>query len=154
MWKDEWDFWNSKEATLKLEEHIREVLVGCAHKNLPPIQRQLCLVDREIEIVPGIQAIAAQGHTPGHMALAISSEGEQLLCVSDVVLHPIHLERTEWCAAVDLDPGQVEATRRRILTKAATERALVLAFHFPFPSLGRVVQWRRAWQWQPIKTTQ
>lgn len=154
MWKDEWDFWNSEQATLKLEEHIREVLLACAHKNLPPIQHQLCLVDREIEIVPGIQAIAAPGHTPGHMALAIASEGEQLLCVSDVVLHPIHLERPEWCAAVDLDPVQVEATRRRILNKAATERALVLAFHFPFPGLGRVVRRRRAWQWQPIKTTQ
>ncbi len=95
MWKDEWDFWNSEEATLKLEEHVREVLLGYARKNLPPIQRQLSLVDRETEVLPGIQAIAAPGHTPGHMALSISSEGEQLLCVSDAVLHPIHLERPE-----------------------------------------------------------
>lgn len=154
MWKDEWDFWNSDEAALKLDEHVREVLLGAIHKNLPPIQRQLGLVDREMEIMPGIQAIAAPGHTPGHMALAISSEGEQLLCVSDAVLHPIHLERPEWCAAIDYDPGQVEATRRRILTKAATEKALVLAFHFPFPGLGRVVQRRGAWQWQPVEATQ
>jgi hypothetical protein len=30
----------------------------------------------------------------------------------------------------------------------------VLAFHFPFPGLGHVVQRREAWQWQPIETTQ
>ncbi len=76
------------------------------------------------------------------MALAISSEGEQLLCVSDTVLHPIHLEQPDWYAAVDLDPGLVEASRRRILNKAATEKALVIAFHFPFPGLGHVVRKR------------
>lgn len=153
MWKDEWDFWNSEEATLKLEEHVREVLVGCARRNLPPIRGQLVLIDRETEVLPGIQAIAAPGHTPGQIALSISSEGEQLLCVSDAVLHPIHLNRPKWHAAIDLDPGQVEATRRRILSKAATEKALMLAFHFPFPGLGRVAQVKEAWQWQPIETT-
>ena len=153
MWKDEWDFWNSEEAALKLEEHVREVLLGYAHKNLPPIQRKLDLVDGETEILPGIQAIAAPGHTPGHMALDVSSKGEQLLCVSDTVLHPIHLEQPEWFAVVDFDPEQVVATRCRILTKAAAEKALLLAFHFPFPGLGRIAQEGEAWQWQPIKTT-
>ena len=83
------------------------------------------------------------------MALAVCSGGQQLLCVSDVVLHPIHLERPGWHAAVDFDPQQAEATRRRILTRAATEKALVLAFHFPFPGLGRVVQEGDEWRWQP-----
>ena len=152
MWREEWDFWNSEEAVLKLEEHVREVLLGYARKNLPPIKGQLHLVDRETEILPGIQAIAAPGHTPGHMVLAISSQDEQLLCVSDVVLHPVHLERPEWHAAVDFAPEQVVATRRRILNKAATEKALVLAFHFPFPGLGHVVQKAEGWEWQPIRT--
>ena len=151
IWRDEWDFWMSEQAELKLDEHSREVLLGYARKNLPPIYSQFSLVDYEMEVLPGIQAIAAPGHTPGHMALAISSKGEQLLCVSDAVLHPIHLEQPDWYAAVDLDPVQVEVTRRRILTKAATEKALVFAFHFPFPGLGRVVQKGEAWQWQPIE---
>lgn len=148
--RDEWDFWMSEQAELKLDEHSREVLLGYARKNLPPIQNQLSLVNYETEILPGIQTIAAPGHTPGHMALAISSEGEQLLCVSDTVLHPIHLEQPDWYAAVDLDPGQVEDTRRRILAKAANEKALVVAFHFPFPGLGHVIPKGDAWQWQPI----
>ncbi len=153
MWKDEWEFWNSEEAALKLEEHVREVLLGYARKNLPPIQGQLSLVDRETEILPGIQAIAAQGHTPGHMALALSSGGEQLLCVSDTVLHPIHLEQPEWFAVVDLDPEQAVATRRRLLNWAATEKSLVFVFHFPFPGLGLVVPRGYGWQWQSIETT-
>ncbi|MCG2775409.1 MAG: MBL fold metallo-hydrolase [Desulfobacterales bacterium] len=152
MWKDEWDFWTSKQAEEKLDEHVREVLLSVARKNLPPIQERLDLIEREREILPGIHAIAAPGHTPGHMALVISSEGEQLLCISDTALHPIHLEQPEWCAAVDFAPDQVVATRRRILKRAAAEKALVLAFHFPFPGLGHIVQKGEAWQWQPIAT--
>ena len=152
MWQDEWDFWTSEQAETKLDEHVRDVLLSYARKNLPPIQSRLHLVNRETEILPGIKAIAAAGHTPGHMALAVSSEGEQLLCVSDVVLHPIHLEQPEWHAAVDFDPKQVQATRRRILKRAAVEKALVLGFHFPFPGLGHVSQSGDTWRWQPIGT--
>jgi glyoxylase-like metal-dependent hydrolase (beta-lactamase superfamily II) len=152
MWKDEWDFWTSDLAELKVDEHVKELLLMFARKNLPPIQGQLDLVDHETEIVPGIQAVAAPGHTPGHMALAISSEGEQLLCISDAVLHPIHVEQPDWCAAVDFAPQQVANTRRRLLNWAATKKALVLAFHFPFPGLGHVIQKGEGWQWQPIST--
>jgi len=152
MWKDEWDFWTSERAELELDEHVREVLLKFARKNLPPIQGQLELVDHETEIVSGIRALAAPGHTPGHMALAISSRGEQLLYVSDAVLHPIHLEQPEWYSAVDFAPEQVVATRRGLLKRAAAEKALVLAFHFPFPGLGHVSQSGDTWQWQPIST--
>jgi glyoxylase-like metal-dependent hydrolase (beta-lactamase superfamily II) len=152
MWKDEWEFWTSGQAGTKLDEHVRERQLRFAHKNLPPIQGQLELVDLETEITPGIQAVAAPGHTPGQMALAISSENEQLLCVSDVVLHPIHLEQPEWCAGTDFSPQQVVATRRKLLDRASNEKALVLAFHFPFPGLGHVVRRGEAWQWQPVAT--
>jgi glyoxylase-like metal-dependent hydrolase (beta-lactamase superfamily II) len=150
MWKDEWDFWTSEQAEEELDEHVRGVLLKAARKNLPPIQDRLDLLEREREIVPGVHAVAAPGHTPGHMAIAISSEGEQLLCISDVVLHPIHLEHPEWCAVVDFAPDQVVPTRRRILNRAAAEKALVLAFHFPFPGVGHVVPKGDGWKWQPI----
>ena len=152
MWHDEWHFWTSEQAETKLDEHVREVLLKFARKNLPPIQGQLELVNHETEIVSGIRALAAPGHTPGHMALAISSRGEQLLCVSDAVLHPIHLEQPDWYSAVDFAPEQVVATRRGLLKRAAAEKALVLAFHFPFPGLGHVSQSGDTWQWQPIST--
>jgi len=149
MWREEWDFWTSGRAEKELDEHSRDVLMSYARKNLPQIQDKLILINSEVEIVPGIKAVSAPGHTPGHMVLSISSEGEQLLCVSDMVLHPIHLEQPEWCAAVDLIPEQVVSTRRRLLKRACDEKALVLAFHFPFPGLGYVIQKDEAWQWQP-----
>ena len=151
LWKGEWDFWTTGQAEQRLDEHVREVLLRCARENLPPIQGKVDLLDSETEIVPGIRALAAPGHTPGQLALEISSEGEQLLCISDIALHPIHLQCPDWHAAVDLDPEQVVTTRRKLFSRAATEKALVFAFHFPFPGLGKVIQKRESWQWQPIE---
>ena len=150
--KGEWDFWTTGQAEQRLDEHVREVLLRCARENLPPIQGKVDLLDRETEIVPGIRALAAPGHTPGHLALEVSSEGEQLLCISDIALHPIHLKCPEWHAAVDLDPEQIVTTRRKLFSRAATEKSLVFAFHFPFPGLGKVIQKGESWQWQPIET--
>jgi glyoxylase-like metal-dependent hydrolase (beta-lactamase superfamily II) len=149
--KGEWDFWTTGQAEQRLDEHVREVLLRCARENLPPIKGKVELLDRESEILPGIRALAAPGHTPGQLALEISSESEKLFCTSDIALHPIHLECPEWHAAVDLDPEQVVTTRRKLFTRAATEKALVFAFHFPFPGLGRVIQKGESWQWQPIE---
>lgn len=152
MWKDEWDFWTAGKAEQELDEHSREVLLRFANDNLPPIKDQLHLVDHEIEIVPGILALAGHGHTSGHMALSISSMGKHLLCVSDAVLHPIHLEHPEWHAVVDSTPIEVLTTRRQLLSRAVAEKAIVFAFHFPFPGLGYVSQKVSGWQWHSIET--
>jgi len=152
IWKDEWDFWASEPnlSPLKVDEHLKQIILEFAKKNLPPIKSQLDLIEHEREIIPGINAVAAPGHTPGHMALAISSNGERLLCISDTAIHPINLEQPDWYAAVDLNPEQIVTTKRRLFDRAVDEKALVHAFHFPFPGLGHIIQKEDVWEWQPI----
>lgn len=154
MWKEEWEFWTKDPdlSPLRVDEHLKQIILEFARNSLPPIQGQLDLIDRETAIVPGIHAVATPGHTPGHMAVAISSGREQLLCISDVALHPVHLEWPDWYAAVDLNPEQIVTTRRRLFDRASKERALVFAFHFSLPGLGNVIQKGEGWQWQPIET--
>ncbi len=123
-----------------------------ARRNLPPIRDQLELVHHETEIVPGIRVIPAPGHTPGHMAVEITSDSDRLLCISDAVIHPIHLEHPDWYPG-DLVPKQALASRRRLLQRAVVEETLVHAFHFPSPGLGYVVEKGDAWQWQPAEIT-
>jgi hypothetical protein len=84
------------------------------------------------------------------MVLDISSGAEQLLCVADAILHPLHLEYPQWYSVFDVLPEQVVDTRRSLLDGVATEKIMVLAFHFPFPGLGYVVSKDETWQWQPI----
>jgi len=153
MWKKEWDFWVSEPnlAELNVDGHVKKALITVARRNLLPIQDRLDLIDHETEIVPSIQAIAAPGHTPGQIAVSISSKGKQLLYISDTVIHPIHVEQPKWYAAVDFAPKQTVITRHRLLDHAAAEKTLIHAFHFPFPSLGYVIQKEEKWQWQPIE---
>ncbi|MGD2124674.1 MAG: MBL fold metallo-hydrolase [Desulfobacteraceae bacterium] len=153
VWKEEWDFWTSEPdlSPLKIDEQIKQVILESSRKNLPPIQNQLDLIKQEKDIVPGIRAIAAPGHTPGHMALAVSSGDEKLLCISDTAIHPINLEQPGWYAAVDLSPEQVATTKNSLFGRAAAEKTLVHAFHFPFPGLGYIIQKGDAWEWQPIE---
>lgn len=43
-----------------------------------------------------------------------------------------------------------QSSKRKIFDKAAAEKSMVFAFHFPFPSLGYVNKKGNGWQWQPI----
>ena len=149
MCKGEWTFWNSEQAERSYGD---AELVAFIRKNLLPVQDRMDLIEHETEIVPGIRALAAPGHTPGHMAVGISSNGEQLFCIADVFIHPIHIEHPEWHATFDMAPEQLMETRHILLNRSATEEALVLASHFPFPGLGRVFRKGTGWQWQPIET--
>lgn len=150
MWRDEWDFWTTRSPSPESKDHGHlEMLRGLALKNLLPIRSQVTLIDQEKEIVPGISAISAPGHTPGHMALDVTSGSERLLIVADAVLHPIHLEQWAWYSTVDLDPKQAVLSRRKLLNMASEENTLMFAFHFPFQGIGKVVKKTEAWQWQP-----
>jgi glyoxylase-like metal-dependent hydrolase (beta-lactamase superfamily II) len=85
------------------------------------------------------------------MAVSIISDTRQLLCIGDALIHPIHIEQPDWYTKHDLSPKQVITTRRQLLDRAATESALVHAYHFPFPGLGNVIQKGNSWQWQPMR---
>ncbi len=146
--RDEWDFWTSDAATTKASPPM----VNIARQNLEPLRDRLTFIDAAFEIVPGISALATPGHTPGHIALSIASEGEQLLHVSDAVLYPLHLERPEWTPVFDTSPEEAAASKRRIFDRAAEEEALVFAHHFPpFPNLGHVLKKEEGWLWQAIE---
>jgi len=148
--RDEWEFWTSKSATAKASPPM----VNIARQNLEPLRDRLTLIDDGAEIVPGIRAIATPGHTPGHIALSIVSEGERLLHVSDVVLHPLHLEYPEWTPVFDVAPEQAAASKRRIFDQAAEDEVLVFAHHFPpFPNLGHILDREEGWSWQPTEAT-
>jgi glyoxylase-like metal-dependent hydrolase (beta-lactamase superfamily II) len=143
--REEWAFWTSEAAAT-----APPPFVTIARRNLGSMHDRLTLVDDGVEVVPGVRVIAAPGHTPGHVALSITSDGERLLHISDVVLHPLHLEHPEWVPVFDMLPEAAAASKRRIFDLATEQRALVFAHHFPpFPNLGYVQKYGAGWQWQP-----
>ena len=150
MWKSEYDFWADPDLSgLKVDDHGKEILVKVAQSALHRIGDRIDLVESEVEIKPGIRVVSAPGHTPGHLAVEVISDGAQMLYIADAALHPIHLEHPSWCSSVAFDPEQVMASRVKLFRKASTEKALVMASHFPFPGLGHIIQKGKGWQWQP-----
>jgi glyoxylase-like metal-dependent hydrolase (beta-lactamase superfamily II) len=149
MWREEWDYWTSG-ATLDSQPPL---YADPIRKHLLPLADRVELIDQEREIVPGIRALHAPGHTPGHMALAIQSGDAELIYISDAALHPLHLELPDWSMVFDIDPAGALLSRRALLRRAVANQALVLAFHFdPFPSLGRVQEAKHGWTWHPLQT--
>lgn len=151
LWHREWAFWSDSPDLSNLRDDFwGPVMLDTAERFLPPIKDQVELVDAETEIVPGIRAIAAPGHTPGQLALHVSSDDEHFLAVADAILHPVNVEHPEWVAAVDLLVEETVKTRYRLLGQAAEEQMLVFAPHFVFPSLGHVASTDDGWSWQPL----
>lgn len=146
--RTEWEFWFSESSFTKAPEKF----VAIARNNLGAIEGRINLVDGESEIVPGIRAIPAPGHTPGHMVVAFASGDQQLFYISDTVLYPLHLEHPDWLPVYDILPEKAAASKHAIFDRVAQEGALVVGQHFPpFPSLGHVVKLERGWQWQPVE---
>jgi glyoxylase-like metal-dependent hydrolase (beta-lactamase superfamily II) len=152
MSRMEWDFWTTAPdlRNTRMDEHMQQMLVSVAQKNLLPLEGCIELLDGEgeKEIVSGIRAIPAPGHTPGHIAVLVESAKAQLLHISDAVLNPLHLENPTWRNVFDLDEEAAVTTKRRLLDRAAADKIKVLAYHFPFPGLGHVESEVNSWRWQ------
>ncbi len=146
--REEWESWTSGTAA----KHAPPIMVDIAQRNLEAIGDRLTFVDNGDEILPGIRVVTTPGHTPGHVALEISSVGEILLHISDVVIYPLHLEHPDWTPVFDMLPEAAEMSKRRTFDRAAEQGALVFGHHFPpFPNLGHVRKPGSGWQWQPIE---
>jgi glyoxylase-like metal-dependent hydrolase (beta-lactamase superfamily II) len=131
-------------------EDVKRMIGSAARRCLAPLRFQVDTIEGETEIVPGVRAIPAPGHTPGHLALLISSDAQHLLNMGDAAAHPLHLERPDWENGFDLASGQAAATRRMLLERAVAGNMHLMAFHFPFPSVGRVAaRPEGGWEWTP-----
>jgi glyoxylase-like metal-dependent hydrolase (beta-lactamase superfamily II) len=106
-------------------------------------------------LVPGIQAVKANGHTPGHTAYAVQSDGQKLLIWGDLVhAHAVQFARPSVSIEFDVDQKQAIATRRNIMLMAASNKFLVAGMHLPFPGIGHVrSEGKGSYSWVPIEFT-
>lgn len=146
MWKGEWEYWTGQEQVTPKDEN--DIMALAARKNLLPLVDHMVLVERERELVPGIFAIHVPGHTLHQMAVQIASNGETLIHAADALHFVVQIAHPEWSLNVDLQPQVSVQTRRTLLGRAARENTRLMAYHFPFPGLVRVVAHDSAWAWE------
>jgi len=103
------------------------------------------------EVLPGITAIDASGHSPGLLAFLVESGGHRLLIWSDAFLHyVVSIQHPEWHADFDDDKERAIETRKRLLKMAADQRLLVAGHHMPFPGLGYIESVNGSFRWLPV----
>ena len=139
--EQDWAFWMSDENAAKAESNpmmknyfanVKRVYTGVPADRITKYQWGK-------EVVPGITSIETSGHTPGHTSFAVASGNSRVLIQSDVTNFPeFFLRNPGWHVAFDVDPQKAEQTRRRFHDMASAEKALVVGFHFSFPSIGYV----------------
>jgi glyoxylase-like metal-dependent hydrolase (beta-lactamase superfamily II) len=101
------------------------------------------------QIIPGVEIVDAPGHTPGHIAVRISSGGEQMIHLVDSVVHHVLGFNQELRLLFDEDPATASATRAKLFDQIATDRALVMGYHFPWPGLAHIRRTSSGYEWVP-----
>jgi glyoxylase-like metal-dependent hydrolase (beta-lactamase superfamily II) len=139
MGQVEYDFW-AKGTWRSAKPDSNDFRTGTHFEShLRPFRDRITLLKPEGGVATGIHAIPAYGHTPGHLAFHIESDGQRLLLWGDCAHHEVaSLAHPEWHAFFDMDKTAGAQTRRRIYEMAAKERMPVVGYHSSFPSVGYV----------------
>ncbi|MCT4554491.1 MAG: MBL fold metallo-hydrolase [Pelagimonas sp.] len=150
----EYAYWMQDGLTARAEPAAQQFIVGAVNSiNVEGVEWSL--LSHEQEIAPGIRVIDTPGHTAGHLAVIVESEGQQLIALGDAMNHVYaNFAHPDWYNSFDEDGPLAVQTRRRLLDMAATDRMAVLGYHFPFPGVGHVRRQGDAyrfipahWQW-------
>lgn len=107
--------------------------------------------DGATEILPGVHARPAYGHTPGHSYYEVESGGQKLLLVGDM-LHAaaVQLPNPDTTVVFDVDADQARAQRKSALANAARQGYWIGAAHVSYPGLGHVqAAGQGGYHWQP-----
>ncbi|MBR0683114.1 MBL fold metallo-hydrolase [Roseomonas eburnea] len=121
-----------------------------AKKNLAAYRDRMIMVQDGREVVPGVTAISAPGHTVGHMIYAIASGPQVMINTGDLAHHQVLLLRHPlWEFAYDTDPKLSAQTRSRLLERFATDRPTILSYHFPWPGIGNLAKEGEGYAWMP-----
>jgi len=142
----EFEFWTLGEAA-RLTGPVEGIAAG-ARRVFKAIEARLSRFRPGEEIAPGLIAIDTAGHTPGHVSLLLTRGPRQLLLTADALLNNhVAIAHPDWQPAADMDAARAVQSRRRLLDMAATDRLQVLAYHMPFPGLGRIERAGAGYTW-------
>nr|WP_246669014.1 MBL fold metallo-hydrolase [Ancylobacter sp. TS-1] len=132
----EWAFWMDEGEESRAPDALKA--------NFQNVKRVFKDIDSKVarfawdkEVVPGLTAVDAAGHTPGHTAFVLASGEGKLFIQSDVTNTPIlFAPNPDWQVQFDMDGAKAAQTRKRIYDMLAAERLQLTGYHYPFPATG------------------
>jgi len=158
MMRREFEFWTDAETQARLAAGalyglgaLERTMAASFRDHLLPAKDRLRLLDQPTEVASGVLVFSAPGHTPGHAAVLVSSERQQLLYVGDAIIHPAHFQSPDWVTVFDLAHDETVATRKELMERAAADRCLLAAYHLP-GAIGTVIARQSQFHWEPLTT--
>lgn len=151
MWQAEWDFYSSDERMEVERERGQE-----RHDFIDRYFRKLAphlefLTEEDNQLVEGIHAFPAYGHTKYHVRYEITSQEQTLHYLGDAFLHPLNLNYPDWTFPFEFDDASAVATRHQLRQKLTNSNDLVYVYHFPFPGLGHIKYEDEKYTWQAFE---
>lgn len=135
MGQAEFDFWTAPERMSGPTEGGAKTVAA----NVKPLAEKATFLADGATVAPGVTAMAAFGHTPGHMIFLIESDGRKVVLTADTANHYVaSLQQPDWHVAFDTDKDMGAATRRKVFDMIAADKLPFIGYHMPFPSVGYV----------------
>ncbi|HEX7842748.1 MAG TPA: MBL fold metallo-hydrolase [Kofleriaceae bacterium] len=154
--KAEGDFWltqaNMDKAPAQMKDFFKGAMASLkpytASGKFKPIE------GADVELVPGVHALAAFGHTPGHTIYAIESKGEKMVFCGDL-MHVASVQFPDPSVTIQFDSDSKAAMpQRKKLYADAVAKGYFLAFsHVSFPGIGHVRKEGAGYEWIPANYT-
>src|SRR4051794_27258998 len=143
MHQADWDAFHTSEVQSALPyAYVEETITPL--KELGALE----LLNGEHVLTAEVTAIPAPGHTPGHMALMITSGGERAIILGDTMGHPLQVTEPDVPFGFDGDVPTAVATRKQMLDQLTESGVIGVVCHFPGSGFGRVIrlEGRRYWE--------
>lgn len=110
--------------------------------------------DGNVELVPGVRALASHGHTRGHTTYVVESRGQKLVLWGDLMhVAAVQFAAPQTTIRFDTDPKAAMAERRRAYADAAKGGYWIAAAHLAFPGIGRLRSEGGAYVYVPANYT-
>ena len=107
--------------------------------------------DGNTELAPGIKAMAAPGHTPGHSLYVVESGGQKLVLWGDLMhVAAVQFAEPSVTIAFDTDSKNAAVQRKRAYAEAAKQGYLVGSAHLSFPGLGHLRAEGKGYTFVPV----
>jgi glyoxylase-like metal-dependent hydrolase (beta-lactamase superfamily II) len=131
--RPEWEHWSAE------KDDLTQTILG---DSVQPIfdAGLVDLVEVDAQVAEGVCFESTPGHTPGHVAVRISSRGEEAIITGDLVHHPAQFAYPGWKDKADSDPQLADRTRRDFMARYANTPTLIIGTHFAGPTAGRLVR--------------
>src|ERR1700759_1823573 len=135
--QSDFDYWTDEG---KMGSPLKDFVVH-ARKNLLPVRDRLVFYKDGQEFLPGVQALAAPGHTVGHHMFMVTSAGKSFAFLGDLTHHQVLLmEKPRMQFSYDTDPKPAADSRVKMGDMLAANKIPVMSYHSPWPGLGHVVK--------------